>query len=61
MAELVAGEGQHGEAARRKTLTELAASHERVWAPHFPWPSVGTVIVKGDGFAWVPDAGVKAR
>lgn len=50
-----------GEAARRKTLTELAGSHERVWAPHFPWPSVGSVIVKGDGFAWVPDAGVKAR
>lgn len=50
-----------GEAARRKTLTELAGSGERVWAPHFPWPSIGTIVARGDGFAWVPDAGVVAK
>jgi glyoxylase-like metal-dependent hydrolase (beta-lactamase superfamily II) len=50
-----------GEAARRALLAELAKTHERVWAPHFPWPSVGTVVVKGDGYAWVPDAGVVGK
>lgn len=50
-----------GAAARRATLQELAASGERVFAPHFPWPSVGTVVAKGDGFAWVPDPAVKAE
>ena len=41
--------------------TELARSGERVWAPHFPWPSVGRVVVKGDAFAWVPDTTVVAK
>jgi len=47
-----------GARVRRATLAELAASHERVFAPHFPWPSIGTVVVKGDGFAWAPDKSV---
>ncbi|KPF74429.1 MBL fold metallo-hydrolase [alpha proteobacterium AAP81b] len=49
-----------GAAARARTLADIAASGERVFAPHFPWPSIGTIVVKGEGFAWVPDAGVKA-
>ncbi len=50
-----------GAAARRATLAELAASGERVFAPHFPWPSVGKVVTAGDGFAWVPDPAVVTR
>ncbi|WP_443750582.1 MBL fold metallo-hydrolase [Asticcacaulis solisilvae] len=41
-------------ASRRETLTELAKDHERVFAPHFPYPGVGTVVASGDGFAWQP-------
>lgn len=49
-----------GAAARKATLAELAASGERVFAPHFPWPGVGHVVKAGAGFAWQPDASVKA-
>ena len=43
-----------GEATRRATLAKLAASHERVFAPHFPFPGVGRIEAAGDGFAWAP-------
>jgi glyoxylase-like metal-dependent hydrolase (beta-lactamase superfamily II) len=45
-----------GKASRRAEMAQLAASHELVYAPHFPFPSVGTVAAKGDGFVWVPAA-----
>lgn len=45
-----------GKASRRAELTRLAASHEMIYAPHFPFPGVGTVAAKGDGFVWVPAA-----
>lgn len=45
-----------GKASRRKLLADLAASREMVFAPHFPYPGVGTVTAKGGGFAWVPAA-----
>ncbi|MGI4875918.1 MAG: MBL fold metallo-hydrolase [Janthinobacterium lividum] len=45
-----------GKASRRAELTRLAASHEMIFAPHFPYPAVGTIVAKGDGFAWVPAA-----
>jgi glyoxylase-like metal-dependent hydrolase (beta-lactamase superfamily II) len=43
-----------GSASRRAMLTQLAASHEWVFAPHFPFPGVGRVVAKGDGFVWQP-------
>ena len=43
-----------GKASRRRVLTDLAASHQLIFAPHFPYPGVGTVAAKGDGFVWVP-------
>ena len=43
-----------GEATRRATLARLAASHERVFAPHFPFPGVGRIEAAGDGFTWAP-------
>jgi len=43
-----------GRATRRAVLTRLAASHEWVFAPHFPFPGVGHVEAKGDGFVWAP-------
>lgn len=44
-----------GAASRRKELTRLAASHELVFAPHFPFPGVGRIEAKGDGFVWKPE------
>jgi hypothetical protein len=40
---------------RAKELARLAKAHELVFAPHFPFPGVGWIIPKGDGYAWVPD------
>lgn len=43
-----------GRASRRAMLTRLAASHEPVFAPHFPFPGVGQVVAAGHGFVWSP-------
>lgn len=43
-----------GEATRRAELTVLARSGETIFAPHFPFPGTGKVVVKGDGFALAP-------
>ena len=54
------GDAAVAKASRRETLTELAKDHELVFAPHFPYPGVGTVVASGDGFAWHP-ADLKAK
>ena len=53
-------DGDKAEAAqsRRAELTKLAKSQERIFAPHFPFPGVGTIKADGDHFAWAPDASV---
>ena len=42
------------EASRRALLNAAAGRRERVYAPHFPFPGLGTVRREGDGFAWLP-------
>ena len=44
-----------GAQTRRAELERLAASHERVFAPHFPFPGLGEVVKSGDGFVWKPE------
>lgn len=43
-----------GVATRRKELTKLAADHETIFAPHFPFPGVGKIVAEGDHFVWQP-------
>lgn len=50
------GDQAVGKVSRRKLLTELAASHETIFSPHFPYPGVGTVEAHHGGFLWVPAA-----
>ena len=45
-----------GEATRRTELGRLAAGHDLVFAPHFPFPGVGHVVADGQDFAWKPAA-----
>jgi glyoxylase-like metal-dependent hydrolase (beta-lactamase superfamily II) len=45
-------------ATRRRELDRLAARHELIFAPHFPFPGVGRLEAKANGFAWRPLAGV---
>jgi glyoxylase-like metal-dependent hydrolase (beta-lactamase superfamily II) len=53
------GDAEAAKASRIATLKALAASHEEVFAPHFPYPGVGTVRAAGEGFEWQP-AAIKA-
>jgi len=41
-------------AARATMLAQLAASHELVFAPHFPFPGVGYIVADGMAFKWQP-------
>jgi glyoxylase-like metal-dependent hydrolase (beta-lactamase superfamily II) len=43
-----------GAASRTALLTAEAKSGEMIFSPHFPYPGVGHVTAKGDGFVWVP-------
>lgn len=43
-----------GRATRKAELAKLAANHERIFAPHFPYPGVGFVVKNGDGYKWAP-------
>jgi len=43
-------------ATRLAKLTQLANSHERVFAPHFPFPGIGHIVAEGEGFAWKADS-----
>jgi glyoxylase-like metal-dependent hydrolase (beta-lactamase superfamily II) len=43
-------------ATRKTTLARLAATHELVFSPHFPYPGVGHIVADGDAYAWVPAA-----
>ena len=50
------GDQKMGAAARTKELARLAKAHTLVFAPHFPFPGVGWIVSKGDGYVWTPDA-----
>lgn len=43
-----------GRATRKAELAKLAASHERIFAPHFPYPGVGFIASSGSAYRWVP-------
>jgi glyoxylase-like metal-dependent hydrolase (beta-lactamase superfamily II) len=43
-----------GAVTRRQALEHLATTHELVFSPHFPFPGVGWIVAKSDGFAWKP-------
>ena len=44
-----------GAATRVRELTRLAAAHQLIFAPHFPFPGVGWIVARGQGFRWRPD------
>ena len=42
----------------RRALLKLAADQDlRLYAVHFPYPGLGRVKARGEGFVWVPEAG----
>ncbi|MGN6374632.1 MAG: MBL fold metallo-hydrolase [Sphingomonas sp.] len=45
---------RQGIAARERLLKQLAHSRERIFAPHFPYPGVGTIIATANGYTFKP-------
>jgi len=47
-------DGGHAQAnsTRSATLKRLSASHEMIFAPHFPFPGVGRIVKSTPGYRW---------
>jgi hypothetical protein len=43
-----------GRATRLRELARLAADHQLIFAPHFPFPGVGHVARSGSGYQFEP-------
>lgn len=43
-------------ATRKKTLAVLAATRQKVFGYHLPWPGIGHVKTQGNGYEWIPEA-----
>jgi glyoxylase-like metal-dependent hydrolase (beta-lactamase superfamily II) len=48
-------DANEGRTQRKAELEKLATSHQRIFAPHFPYPGVGYVVKAGNGYAWQAD------
>jgi glyoxylase-like metal-dependent hydrolase (beta-lactamase superfamily II) len=44
-----------GAASRASLMAEVAASGQRIYSVHFPFPGVGRIEKRGEGYAWVAD------
>ncbi len=49
------GDAPAAEASRAALLAAAAGSKQRIYAVHFPFPGIGTIERKGDGFVWVAE------
>ena len=49
------GDRATGAASRRALLAQVAASGQRVFAGHFPFPGLGRVVQRGNGLVWVAE------
>ena len=44
-----------GAASRVKLLADAEKNATRLYAPHFPFPGIGKIQKRGDGYAWVAE------
>jgi glyoxylase-like metal-dependent hydrolase (beta-lactamase superfamily II) len=51
------GDAPTAEASRKQVLEAAAASGQRVYAVHFPFPGLGKFEKQGETVVWVPEAG----
>lgn len=40
---------------RKKLFAQLAATHERAYGFHLPWPGLGRIATAGPGYTWQPE------
>jgi glyoxylase-like metal-dependent hydrolase (beta-lactamase superfamily II) len=49
------GDAPTAEASRSALLADSAANGQRIYAVHFPFPGIGKVERRGEGFAWAAE------
>ena len=49
------GDQATGARSRAKLIADSAASGQRIFSVHFPFPGLGTFEKKDDGYAWVAE------
>lgn len=50
------GDAPTAQASRKSFLETWAASGQRLYAPHFPFPGIGKVEKQGETIVWVPES-----
>jgi len=43
------------QASRKELIAQSAATGQRIYAVHFPFPGLGKFAKRGDGYVWVPE------
>ena len=49
------GDQEMGAKSRVAVISDSAASGQRIYAVHFPFPGIGKIEKQGDGFVWVAE------
>jgi glyoxylase-like metal-dependent hydrolase (beta-lactamase superfamily II) len=49
------GDGATGSRSRADLIAQSAASGQRIYAVHFPFPGIGKFAKQGEGFVWMPE------
>lgn len=49
------GDAKTGAASRATLIADSAASGQRIYAVHFPFPGIGKLEKKGEGYGWVSE------
>lgn len=50
------GDRQTGAASRVALVEQAAATGQRLYAAHFPFPGVGKIVAQNNGYEWVPES-----
>ncbi len=50
------GDAPTAQGSRKQLLSDTAASGQRIYAVHFPFPGLGKFVKDGETFKWVPEA-----
>jgi glyoxylase-like metal-dependent hydrolase (beta-lactamase superfamily II) len=49
------GDAPTAQASRKEVIAQSAATGQRIYAVHFPFPGLGKFAKQGDGYVWVPE------
>jgi hypothetical protein len=49
------GDQAAGARSRAALIADSATRAQRIYAVHFPYPGIGMLEKRGDGYVWVPE------